>query len=105
MAVRPQTARFDEKQPNAQPRGPMADEAGDELGLVIRFDVFRDAVPQHQPGQHPQNVPHAFPTGNHDGQAMAGVLAYHRQDLQAPALAGRLEHEVGPPTHSCHTPA
>ncbi len=34
---------------------------------VIRSDVVRDAVPQHQPGQHPQNVPNSASVRNFRG--------------------------------------
>ena len=51
-------------------------------------------MPQHQPGQHPQNVPRALLTGHLDRQALAGELVDHRQELQGPAFAGPLEHEV-----------
>jgi len=94
VTVLPRTARFDEQRLDSQPREPLSDDFGDELGPVIQSDVFRDAVPQHQPGQHPQNVPRALLTGNLDRQALAGELVDHRQELQGPAFAGALEHEV-----------
>ena len=94
VAVLPRTSRLDEQRLDSQPREPLADDFGDELGPVIRSDVFRDAVPQHQPGQHPQNVPRALLPGHLDRQTLAGELVDHRQELQGPAFAGPLEHEV-----------
>ena len=94
VAVLPRTPRLDEQRLDSQPREPFPDGFGGELGPVIRSDVFRDAVPQHQPGQHPQNVPRALLTGHLDRQALAGELVDHRQELHGPAFAGPLEHEV-----------
>ena len=82
VAVLPRTSRLDEQRLDSQPREPFPDGFGDELGPVIRSDVFRDAVPQHQPGQHPQNVPRALLPGHLDRQTLAGELVDHRQDFR-----------------------
>ena len=51
VTVLPGAARLDEQSLDTQPREPLPDGFGHELGSVVRADVFRDTVSQHQPGQ------------------------------------------------------
>ena len=51
-------------------------------------------MPQHQAWQQPQNVKRTLPTDNLDRQALAVELIQHRKQLQGPAFAAPLEHEI-----------
>ena len=45
---------------------------GHELGPGVRSDLFRDAVTQHRPSRHLQNVLRGLPAGNVGRQVQAG---------------------------------
>jgi len=76
---------------------PVADGVGDELRPVVRAQVARRPAPGHHLGDDRDHVLGPEAPGRMRGQALAGVLVHHGEDLEASPGAGLVVHEVAAP--------
>ena len=78
IAILPRAPWFDKQGRHLESSQPLTDGSGHELRAVIRPDVSRYAVSEHQPGQRPELVPGCLFASYLDCQTRAGVFIHTR---------------------------
>lgn len=97
VGVLPRGAGRDVERADVLGHEPVADGVGDELRAVVAAQVPGGAALGHDLGDDRDDVLGSEAPGGPQGEALAGVLVDHREDLEAGPRARLVVHEVAAP--------